>query len=96
MRKLKSKTYPLDETFDDYENGLTYWVETHLAKEERTETPGYRIHRNDGTKNSKGIVITVRNSIKITSIEVSRYDEVGQTENQHWSHLWTTREHDTK
>ena len=39
----------------------------------------YRIYRNDDTKNSKGILLAVRNSIKTISIEVSRYDEVGQT-----------------
>ena len=39
----------------------------------------YIIYRNDDTKNSKGILLAVRNSIKTISIEVSRYDEVGQT-----------------
>ena len=37
------------------------------------------MYRNDDTKNSKGILLAVRNSIKTISIEVSRYDEVGQT-----------------
>ena len=33
--------------------------------------------KDDGTKNSKGILIAVTNSIKTMSVEVSRYDEVG-------------------
>ena len=35
--------------------------------------------KDDGTKNSKGMLIAVTNSIKTMSVEVSRYDEVGQT-----------------
>ena len=43
---------------------------THLVKELQIGIPGYRIYRNDGTKNSKGILIAVRNSIKTISVEV--------------------------
>ena len=53
-------------------------VEKHLAKEEQIGIPGYRIYRNDGSKNSKEILIAVRNSIKSISAEVSGNDEVGQ------------------
>ena len=79
VRGLKSKIDALDEVIDDYKPNLICLVETHLAKEEQIGIPGYRIYRNDGTKNSKGILIAVRNSIKTISVEVSRYDEVGQT-----------------
>ena len=78
-RGLKPKTDALDEVIDDYKPNLICLVETHLAKEEQIGIPGYRIYRNDGTKNSKGILIAVRNNIKNMSVEVSRYDEVGQT-----------------
>ena len=79
VRGLKSKIDPLDEATNDYKPNLICLVETHLAKEEQIGIPGYRIYRNDGTKNSKGILIAVRNSIKTISAEVIRYDEVAQT-----------------
>ena len=53
--------------------------ETHLTKEEQIGIPGYRIYRNDDTKNSKGILKTVRNIIKTILVEVSRYHKVDQT-----------------
>ena len=54
---------------------------THLKKEEQMEVPGYRIYRKDGTKDNKGILVAVRNNINIKtiSVDVSGYDEVGQT-----------------
>ena len=79
MRGLNSKIDKLDEAIDDYKPNFICLVETHLAKEEKIGIPEYRIYRNDGTKNRKGILISVRNSIKTISVEVSRYDEVGQT-----------------
>ena len=53
--------------------------ETHLTKEEQIGIPGYRIYRNDDTKNSKGILKTVRNIIKTMLVKVSRYHKVDQT-----------------
>ena len=79
MRGLKSKTDALDEVIDNYKLNLICLVETHLTKEEQIGILGYRIYRNDGTKNSKGILIAVRNSIKTILVEVSRHAEVGQT-----------------
>ena len=61
---MKSKIDALDEVIDDYKPNLMCLVEIQLAKEEQIRIPGYRIYRNDGTKNSKGILIAVRNSIK--------------------------------
>ena len=45
------------------------------------EVPGYRIYRKDGTKDNKGMLVAVRNNINIKtiSVDVSGYDEVGQT-----------------
>ena len=100
VRGLKSKIDALDETIDDYKTNLICLAETHLAKEEQIGISGYRIYRNnrnEDTKNSKGILITVRNRIKTILGEVSRYDEVGQTldpvkqpntEDQDWGHQW--------
>ena len=67
MRRLKSKIDALDETIDDYKPNLISLIETHL----------YEIYRKDGTKNSKEILKTERNSIKTISVEVGRYDGVG-------------------
>ena len=79
MRRFKSKIDALDEAIDDYKTSLIHLIEAQLAKEEQTGIPGYRIYRNDGTKNSNGISIAVRNSIKAMLVQVSRYYEVGQT-----------------
>ena len=79
MRGLKSKIDALDEAIDDCKQKLVCLGETHLAKEKQIAIAGYRIHSNDGIKNSKGILIEERNSIKNISVEVTRYDEVGQT-----------------
>ena len=76
MRGLKSKIDALDEVIDCYKPNLICLVESHLAKEEQIGIPGYRVYRNDGTKNSKGILIAVRNSMKTISVEVSRYNKV--------------------
>ena len=43
------------------------------------EIPGYRIYRKDDTKNSEGILEAVKVNIKTISVDISRYDEVGQT-----------------
>ena len=79
MIGLKSKIDVFDEEIDDYKPNLICLVETHLVKEEQIGIPGYRIYRNYDPKNSKEILIAVRKSIKTISVEVSRYDEVGQT-----------------
>ena len=63
---------------DDYKPSLICLGEIHLEKEEKIGIPGYRIYRNDGTKERKEILIEVRNSFKTISVEVSRYDEVVQ------------------
>ena len=65
VRGIKAKIDALDEVNDDYKPNLICLVEIQLSKEEQIRIPGYRIiYRNDGTKNSKGILIAVRNSIK--------------------------------
>ena len=67
MRGLKSKADALDETLDGYESSFICLVEIHITKEEKIETPGYRIYTNDSTKSRKWIAIAVRNSIKSIS-----------------------------
>ena len=79
VRGLNSKIDKLEEAIDDHKPDLICLVETHLAKEDQIGIPGYRIYRNYGTKNRKGILIPVRNSIKTMAVEISRHDEVGQT-----------------
>ena len=70
MRELKSKIDALDEVIDDYKPSLIWLVEKNLAKEQKISIPGYRIYRNDGMKNSKGMSAAVRSSVKIVSLEV--------------------------
>ena len=64
MRVLKSKIDALDEAIDDYKQKLVHLGETHPTKEKQIAIAGYRIHSNHGIKNSKGILIAERNSIK--------------------------------
>ena len=55
-------------------------VETHLTKEKQIQIiPGYNILRNDGTSNSRGISIAIKEKIKTIVVEVNREDETGQT-----------------
>ena len=79
VKGLNSKIDKLEEAIDDYKPDLICLLETHLAKEDQIGILGYRIYRNYGTKNRKGILIPVRNSIKTMAVEISRHDEVGQT-----------------
>ena len=64
VRGLKSKIDSPDETINDWEPSMIYLVETHMSPEEQIDIPGHQIYRNDGTKNSKGILIAVKNNIK--------------------------------
>ena len=79
MRGLKSKIDALDEAIDDYKPNIICLVKTDLTKEEQIKVPRYRIYKNNCKKSTKEISVAVRNNIKTISVEVSRYDEVGQT-----------------
>ena len=79
VRGLKSKIDSLAETIDDYEPTLICLVETHLLKEEQIQIPGYKIFRNDGTNNSRGILIALKEKLKTIVVEVNREEEIGQT-----------------
>ena len=79
VRGLKSKIDSLAETIDDYEPTLICLVETHLLKEEQIQIPGYKIFRNDGTNNSRGILIAIKEKLKTIVVEVNREEEIGQT-----------------
>ena len=41
--------------------------------------PGYKIIRNDGTNNSRCILITIKEKLKTIVVEVNRKEEIGQT-----------------
>ena len=60
VRGLKSKIDSLAETIDDYEPTLIRLVETHLSKQEQIQIPRHKIFRNDGTINSRCILIAIR------------------------------------
>ena len=67
------------ETIDDYEPSLICLVETHLLKEDQIQIPVYKIFRNDSTNNSRGILIAIKEKLKIIVVEVTREEEIGQT-----------------
>ena len=75
---MKNRCITVDETIDNFGPSITCLVETHMAEEEHIEIPVWRIYRNDGTKNQKGLVVAARNIINTMSIEFCRYYEVGK------------------
>ena len=78
VRRLKSKIDFLVKAIDDYKQTLICLVETQLSKEKQIQIPGYKIFRNDGTNNSRGILIAINEKLK-TVVEVNREEEIGQT-----------------
>ena len=79
VRGLKSKIDFLAKTIDDYKPTLICLVETQLSKEKQIQIPGYKIFRNDGTNNSRGILIALKEKLKTIVEEVNREEEIGQT-----------------
>ena len=52
---------------DDYQPALVCIVETHMQKEEEIQIPGYSlVYCNDRSADSGGILIGVRDNIKIS------------------------------
>ena len=67
------------ETISDYQPILICLVETHLQKEEEIRVPGYRqIFRNDRSQNSGGIMLEMKENIRIVTLEVAQEKEIGQ------------------
>ena len=79
FRGLKSKIDFLAKTIDDYKQTLICLVETQLSKEKQIQIPGYKIFRNDGTNNSRGILIAINEKLKTIVVEVNREEKIGQT-----------------
>ena len=79
IRALKTKIDSLAVTIDNYEPTLICLVETHLSKEEQIQIPGYKIFRNDGTSNNRGILIAVKKKLKTIVVDVNRKEEIGRT-----------------
>ena len=79
VRGLKSKIDFLAKTIDDYKPTLICLVETQLSKEKQIQIPGWKIFRNDGTNNSRGILIAINEKLKTIVVEVNREEEIGQT-----------------
>ena len=76
---IKSKVGSLTETVDDTNSTIICIVETLMPKEEEITIPGYeKIFREDVTNNSGGIVIAVKNNIKIISMQIQHEKSIGQ------------------
>ena len=54
-------------------------VETYLSKEEQIQIPGYKVFRNGGTTNRRGILIGIKEKLKTIAVEVNREEEIRQT-----------------
>ena len=54
-------------------------VETYLSKEEQIQIPGYKFFRNNGTNNSRGILIGIKEKLKAIVVEANSEEEIGQT-----------------
>ena len=54
-------------------------VGTHLSKEEHIQISAYKSFRNDGTSNSRGFLVAIKENLKTIVVEVNREEEIGQT-----------------
>ena len=54
-------------------------VETHLSKEEQIQIPGYKVFRNDGTTNRRGMLIGIKEKLKTIAVEMNREEEIRRT-----------------
>ena len=104
---MKSKADSVQELVDDCQPNLLCLVETHIQEKQEITITGYEtIHRNDKTSNSGGILIAVKDTLKIITMQVKEKTEVGQTlwillnnqkkENKSRSHICSTRRCNTK
>ena len=69
----------LNEPVDDTNPTIRCINETHLIKEEEIAIPGYEtVFREDGTNNSGGIMIAVKDNIKTISMQTQHKKGIGQ------------------
>ena len=62
----------LGETIDDYEPTLICLVEIRFTKQEQIQIPWHKIFSNDGTTNSRGILITIKEKLKSIVLQGSK------------------------
>ena len=72
VRGLKSKIDSLGETIDDYVPTLISLVEIRFTKQEQIQIPWNKIFSNDGTTNSRGILITIKEKLKSIVVQGSK------------------------
>ena len=89
VRGLKSKERCVATLLQETNPKVFCAVETHLAgKEEKMEFEGYATHRLDGTNDSKGILIAIKEELESVTVELEDFTEVGQIK---WLKIDNTR-----
>ena len=77
IRGLKSKVDSVQELVDDCQPNLLCLVETQMQEEEEIRIPQYEtIYWNAKTSNSGGIIIAVKDTVKIITMQVKQETEV--------------------
>ena len=89
VRGLKSKERCVATLLQETNPKVFCAIETHLAgKEEKMEFEGYATHRLDGTNDSKGILIAIKEELESVTVELEDFTEVGQIK---WLKIDNTR-----
>ena len=79
IRGTRSKVDSLTETVDDTDPTIICIVETYMLKEEEITVPRYeKFLREDGTNNSGGIMIAVKDNNETISMQIQHEKSIGQ------------------
>merc|ERR1712228_833044 len=78
VRGFKSKVDSIEAILQELGPTIFCAVETHLDKKEDVKIEGYEVKRLDGTANSGGILVAIKDTIKTVVVEIIDYTEVGQ------------------
>ena len=88
VRGFKSKVDSIEAILQELGPTIFCAVETHLDKKEDVKIEGYEVKRLDGTANSGGILVAIKDTIKTVVVEIIDYTEVGQIK---WLKITNTR-----
>ena len=78
VRGFKSKVDSIEAILQELGPTIFCAVETHLDKKEDVKIEGYEVKRLDGTANSGGILVAIKDTIKTVVVEIIDNTEVGQ------------------
>ena len=76
IRGIKSKIDSLSVILDEVKPTIALIVETHLDETEAIQIPNYEVFMMDGTSNSGGIIVAIRERIKTISVSLSESQKI--------------------